>query len=89
MKISFIPGLLTLQPLPISALKKDKFEALYTKFTHFNPIQTQVFFCLYNTDNNILIGAPTGSGKTIMAEFAILRLLRNNAKQKVCIFFID
>lgn len=76
--------MLTLQPLPVSALKKEKYEELYAgKFSHFNPIQTQVFFCLYNTDNNVLIGAPTGSGKTIMAEFAILRLLKNNPKQKV------
>ena len=34
-----------------------------------------VFNALYNSDDNILIGAPTGSGKTICAEFAILHLL--------------
>ncbi|GKC19573.1 DExH-box ATP-dependent RNA helicase DExH12-like protein, partial [Tanacetum coccineum] len=28
---------------------------------------------LYNTDDNVLVAAPTGSGKTICAEFAILR----------------
>ena len=30
---------------------------------------------MYNGDDNIFIGAPTGSGKTIIAEFAILRML--------------
>ena len=69
--------LLDLQPLPVSAL--GDFSALYEDmFTHFNPIQTQVFSTLYNSEENVLIGAPTGSGKTICAEFAILRLLANS-----------
>ena len=58
--------LLDLQPLPITALKNPLFEGLYG-FKFFNPIQTQVFFSLYQTNKNILIGAPTGSGKTIMS----------------------
>ncbi len=33
--------LLDLDPLPLSALDCPQFEALY-RFTHFNPIQTQV-----------------------------------------------
>lgn len=33
----------------------------------------QIFHTLYHTDENILLGAPTGSGKTISAELAILR----------------
>ncbi|CAI5996773.1 unnamed protein product [Closterium sp. NIES-64] len=47
--------------------------------SHFNPIQTQVFTVLYNTDDNVLLAAPTGSGKTICAEFAILRMLQAKA----------
>ena len=35
-----------------------------------------VFNTLYNSDENVLIGAPTGSGKTICAEFAVLLLLQ-------------
>lgn len=54
--------LLPLQPLPVSVLGNPQFEALYS-FTHFNPIQTQVFHCLYHTDCNVLVGAPTGSGE--------------------------
>jgi len=34
--------LLDLDPLPKTALKNEKFEALYPRFSHFNPIQTQV-----------------------------------------------
>jgi pre-mRNA-splicing helicase BRR2 len=35
----------------------------------------QVFTSLYNTDDSCFVCAPTGSGKTICAEFALLRLL--------------
>jgi len=71
--------LLDLQPLPVTALRSPKLEALYLdKFPQFNPIQTQVFNAVYNSDDNIFIGAPTGSGKTTIAEFAVLRLLQQN-----------
>ncbi|KAK6148524.1 hypothetical protein DH2020_019436 [Rehmannia glutinosa] len=65
--------LLDLQPLPVTALRNPAYEALYQHFKHFNPVQTQVFTILYNSDDNVLVAAPTGSGKTICAEFAILR----------------
>ncbi|KAF5776704.1 putative RNA helicase [Helianthus annuus] len=65
--------LLDLQPLPVTALRNPLYEALYPEFTHFNPVQTQVFTVLYNTDDDALIAAPAGSGKTICAEFSVLR----------------
>ncbi|KAL5564264.1 hypothetical protein UlMin_027428 [Ulmus minor] len=65
--------LLDLQPLPVTALRNPTYEALYHDFKHFNPVQTQVFIVLYNSDDNVLVATPTGSGKTIYAEFAILR----------------
>jgi activating signal cointegrator complex subunit 3 len=74
--------LLDLDPLPITALNNSAFEALYP-FTHFNPIQTQIFFCLYHTDNNCLLGAPTGSGKTISAELAMFRVFNKDSRKKV------
>lgn len=55
-------ALLDLTPLPRSVLKHPEFEALYKhRFTHFNPIQTQAFHTLYHTDENVLLGAPTGN----------------------------
>ncbi|WMV35432.1 hypothetical protein MTR67_028817 [Solanum verrucosum] len=65
--------LLDLQPLPVTALRNPAYEALYQDFKHFNPVQTQVFTVLYNSDDNVLVAAPTASGKTICAEFPILR----------------
>ena len=74
--------LLDLQPLPVTALKEPSFELLY-KFSHFNPIQTQLFHSLYHSDKNILLGAPTGSGKTIVAELAMFRVFRGRPRAKV------
>ncbi|KOX80923.1 hypothetical protein WN51_00841 [Melipona quadrifasciata] len=52
--------LLDLQPLPITALRNSKFENIYAdKFPQFNPIQTQVFNAIYNSDDNVFVGAPT------------------------------
>ncbi|XP_076373679.1 activating signal cointegrator 1 complex subunit obelus isoform X2 [Tachypleus tridentatus] len=75
-------SLLDLQPLPVEALNDAKLEDLYT-FSHFNSIQTQLFHTLYYTDSNVLLGAPTGSGKTIAAEIAMFRLFREYPGSKV------
>lgn len=86
---SFTPhtDLLELQPLEITCLNNPKYESIYN-FTHFNPVQTQIFHCLYHTDNNILLGAPTGSGKTIAAEVCIFRLFNTTPNLKVYTFIL-
>ncbi|KAL5507360.1 BRR2 [Sanghuangporus vaninii] len=79
--------LLDLQPLPLSALHNKEFESIYSStIKTFNKIQTQVFQALYTTDDNVFIGAPTGSGKTVCAEFALLRLWsKGDPPRAVCI----
>ncbi|KAG1902400.1 DNA polymerase theta/eta [Suillus fuscotomentosus] len=79
--------LLELQPLPLSALHNKDFESIYSSTIQtFNKIQTQVFQALYTSDENVFIGAPTGSGKTICAEFALLRLWSKHEQPRaVCI----
>ncbi|CAF3701746.1 unnamed protein product [Rotaria sp. Silwood1] len=76
--------LLDLDPLPITALGNPEYEALYN-FKHFNPIQTQLFHCLYHTNNNTLLGSPTGSGKTVAAEIAMFRVFNKYPDMK-CIY---
>ena len=47
------------------------------------PWPAQAFHTLYHTDENALLGAPTGSGKTISAELAMLRVFRASPGAKV------
>ena len=76
--------LLDLHPLPRSALGDPTFEALYErKFTHFNAIQTQAFHTLFHKNANVLLGAPTSSGKTVSAELAMMKVFRDTPDRKV------
>ncbi|KAF2186853.1 Sec63-domain-containing protein [Zopfia rhizophila CBS 207.26] len=75
--------LLDLQPLPISALKRQEFQDLYEEVGRFNKVQTQVFNSLYATDDNVFVGASTGMGKTFCAEFAILRHWSKDAEGRI------
>jgi len=51
-------------------------------FSFFNAIQSECFELLFCTDSNVVIGAPTGSGKTVCFELAIVRLLQKQRTQE-------
>lgn len=77
-------NLLRLQPLPVTALHNPEIEAIYSsKFRYFNPMQTMTFHSLYNTNDSVFVGSPTGSGKTVVAELAIWHAFRDFPGSKV------
>lgn len=81
---SVYTDLLDLQPLPITALKNRGLEEIYgQRFQYFNPMQTQIFHTLYQTSANVLLGSPTGSGKTVAAELAVWWAFREKPGSKV------
>lgn len=72
--------------LKVSEIFKDKpkYINLYKgKLESFNKLQTQLFGVLYTRDENVLIGAPTGSGKTVMSELAMLRVFDHYPEKKI------
>ena len=76
--------LLNIYPLPLNVLQDKDYEKVFSdSFKFFNPIQTQIFYSVYHTDENLLVGAPTGSGKTVIAELAMLRLFKKNPTGKI------
>ncbi|CAI4227464.1 unnamed protein product [Auanema sp. JU1783] len=79
--------LLDLQPLPVSAVSNPKYIEMFIAngIKVFNPIQTQVFRTVYENNDNVLVAAPNGSGKTICAELAILRHFENTPEAK-CVY---
>ncbi|KAL1988357.1 hypothetical protein VTN96DRAFT_10040 [Rasamsonia emersonii] len=54
----------------------DRFRSLFS-FPVFNVIQSKCFQHVYQNDYNVVISAPTGSGKTVVMELAICRLVNN------------
>eukprot|EP00744_Colponema_vietnamica_P004990 GILI01007369.1.p1 GENE.GILI01007369.1~~GILI01007369.1.p1 ORF type:complete len:1506 (-),score=381.72 GILI01007369.1:171-4298(-) len=74
--------LLPLRPLGRDVLPQE-FHPIYQSFTQLNAVQTQVFHSLFHTDHNVFLGAPTGSGKTLCSELAVLRVLTMHKDAKI------
>ncbi|KAM9283124.1 LOW QUALITY PROTEIN: putative ATP-dependent DNA helicase HFM1 [Morus bassanus] len=53
----------------------NQFRSIFKDFPYFNYAQSKALDDLLYTDRNFVICAPTGSGKTVMFELAITRLL--------------
>lgn len=71
--------LLKLLPVPTHVLNHGTFEYPHR---YLNPLQSQMFPYCYFSDDNLLVGAPTGSGKTAVAELAIFRLWCTQPQKK-------
>lgn len=55
----------------------DRFRTVFP-FPLFNAIQSKVFPAVYGTNDNVVVSAPTGGGKTAILELAIIKLIQTH-----------
>ncbi|XP_033959695.2 probable ATP-dependent DNA helicase HFM1 [Pseudochaenichthys georgianus] len=89
-KRAFVPPM-TPQPLhiqgssgsgvlrPVSEIPA-KFRSVFKEFPFFNYVQSKALDDVLYTGNNFVACAPTGSGKTVLFELAIIRLLMETSE---------
>ncbi|EJS43942.1 brr2p [Saccharomyces arboricola H-6] len=75
-----------LENIAVSTLElgSDDFSKIF-EFETFNKIQSQVFETVYNSNDSVFVGAAKGSGKTTLAELALLNHWRQNKGRAVYI----
>ena len=64
------------QGIPLVSLNEmpDRLRSVF-RYPLFNAIQSKCFPTAYKSDNNLVVSAPTGGGKTAILEMAICRLI--------------
>lgn len=86
---SITTQLLDLDPQTIRSLENPLFERHYEnrfKGANFNQIQTQAFNFLYNSNEDLILLAAAGSGKTVCAELAIIRNINRRGTASKCAY---
>jgi ATP-dependent DNA helicase HFM1/MER3 len=68
-----LPVIQGIQLVPATALP-DQIRSVFG-FEIFNAVQSKCFASAFKFDDNLVVAAPTGSGKTVIMELAICRLM--------------
>lgn len=69
-------------PLVSTDVLEEWGQLVFKDIKTFNRLQSWVFDCAYNTDNNMLVCAPTGAGKTNVALLTILHEIKKNMEEQ-------
>jgi replicative superfamily II helicase len=70
------------QLLPVKGTIEDKFRGMFP-FKDFNRMQSIAVPVILHSDDNVVVSAPTASGKTVLAEAAMIKELGKPDKGKV------
>ncbi len=81
------PSVPVVNGIPLVNLRQtlpDKFRAIFP-YELLNAVQSKCFDVVYRTNDNVVVAAPTGSGKTAILELAICKLAldRGNENFKI------
>jgi ATP-dependent DNA helicase HFM1/MER3 len=74
-----------IQIVPATELP-DRFRSIFP-FPLFNAIQSKCFDTAFRSDDNLVLAAPTGGGKTAVLELAICRLLSQDPSNQYKIIY--
>ncbi|GIZ45559.1 hypothetical protein CKM354_000872000 [Cercospora kikuchii] len=68
------------QGIPLVPVRQlsDKFRTVFT-FPLFNAVQSKCFPVVFQSNDNFVLSSPTGSGKTVIFELAICRLVQGHS----------
>ena len=58
----------------------DRFRSIF-HFPVFNAVQSRCFPIAFHSDDNLVLAAPTGSGKTVVLELAICQMMSSSKTQ--------
>ncbi|GAB1315431.1 ATP-dependent DNA helicase MER3 [Madurella fahalii] len=75
--------------IPLISLRRalpDKFRAIFP-YELFNAVQSKCFNIVYGSNDNVVVAAPTGSGKTAILELAICKLALNRGNENFKIVY--
>ncbi|KAF8582310.1 P-loop containing nucleoside triphosphate hydrolase protein [Ramaria rubella] len=73
-------------PLKPVSILPDMYRSFF-KFGVFNAVQSECYDKIMKTTDNMVISAPTGSGKTVLFELSLIRLLmKNNSHDVKCVY---
>ena len=71
-------------PVPVSRLPQS-FQRAFS-YRNFNEIQSKCFETVMNGDSNMVVSAPTGSGKTVIAELAFVHAVSKSQKPTLMLY---
>ena len=70
---------------PVSRLD-PRFQPVFTQFKYFNQVQSEILDDILDTDHPLVVSAPTGTGKTVVFDLAIIRQLQLNEQNAKSIY---
>ena len=83
-------NLMDLRPLSVKTILSKKEASIFSdSVQQLTPLQTQAFHLARHTDENILLAAPSGSGKQVIVDVCILRALNEQPRSTILIIVPD